>query len=249
VLNAPPARAPLPPERRQTLRSWCDARFESAAVKAALAAWACHVALGPDDEGSAGIAHDFAMVIQSEGNDVVQGGMQQLCEALASVLRAHGGAIRTGARVEKILVERGQAVGVRLAGGEETACHGPIACNANPARVILEFLDETDAGADIVAKMRRYQHRRGVRDPRRAHPGSERRAAADPGARAVPHPRRQRVSLRIGEPPRRRRLADARTKRRPRHRRGSRGAARRPPPVSAARLCHMATLVVPVTRP
>jgi beta-carotene ketolase (CrtO type) len=162
VLNAPPARAPLPPERRQTLRSWCDARFESAAVKAALAAWACHVALAPDDEGSAGIAHDFAMVIQSEGNDVVQGGMQQLCEALASVVRAHGGAIRTGARVEKILVERGQAVGVRLAGGEEIACRGPIAGNANPARVILEFLDEADVGADIVAKMRRYQWGLGV---------------------------------------------------------------------------------------
>jgi phytoene dehydrogenase-like protein len=154
VLNAPPRRAP---ERCGTLRSWCDQRFESAAVKAALAAWACHVALGPDDEGSADAAHDFAMVIQSEGNDVVQGGMQQLCEALASVLRAYGGEIRTGARVQKILVERGTACGVRLAGGEVIACRGPIACNANPARVILEFLDEADVGAAIAAKMRRYQ--------------------------------------------------------------------------------------------
>jgi beta-carotene ketolase (CrtO type) len=162
TLNAAPVRAPTPPERRRTLRSWCDERFESAAVKAALAAWACHVALGPDDEGSAGVAHDFVMVIQSEGNDVVQGGMQRLCEALASVLREHGGEIRTSARVEKILVERGTARGVRLAGGEEIACRGPIACNANPARLILELLEEEDVGAAIAAKMRRYQWGLGV---------------------------------------------------------------------------------------
>jgi beta-carotene ketolase (CrtO type) len=157
ALNGVPTLGPIAPERRQTLREWCDGRFESEAVQATLAAWAAHVALAPEEEGSASFAHDFAMVIQSDGNDVVKGGMQHLCDALAHVLREHGGEIRTGARVEKILVEHAKAFGVRLVGGEEIRCRGPIACNANPARVILEFLDEADVGADIAAKMRHYQ--------------------------------------------------------------------------------------------
>jgi beta-carotene ketolase (CrtO type) len=98
TLNAEPAPGPIAPAARETLRSWCDGRFESEAVKATFGAWACHVALSPDDEGSAALAHDFAMVIQSDGNDVVAGGMQRLPDALAAVLAEHGGEIRTGAR-------------------------------------------------------------------------------------------------------------------------------------------------------
>jgi len=157
ALNSVPSAGPIAPERREPLRAWCDRLFESDAVKAALAAWACHVALSPEEEGSASFAHDFAMVIQSEGNDVVEGGMQRLCNALASVLRGHGGEIRTRARVERIRVANGRATGVRLVDGEEIPCSGPIAANANPARVILDFLDEADVGAHIASKMRRYK--------------------------------------------------------------------------------------------
>lgn len=156
-LNDAPAPGPVAPERRQTLRRWCEERFESGAVKAFFAAWALHVSLSPDDEGSAGLAHDFAMVVQSDGNDVVRGGMQRLADALASALEEHGGAIRTGARVERILVARGRARGVRLRGGEEIRCRVAVAANANPARVVLDLLGEEVVGPRIATKLRRYR--------------------------------------------------------------------------------------------
>jgi phytoene desaturase len=48
----------------------------------------------------------------------VRGGMYKLPLALAALAREFGVNIRTGAEVEKILIERGRVCGVRLAGGE-----------------------------------------------------------------------------------------------------------------------------------
>jgi phytoene dehydrogenase-like protein len=157
ALNAPPDPNVAAPDARRTLRNWGDATFESDAVKAVFAAWACHLSLAPDDPGSANAGRDFAMIIQSDGNDVVRGGMQSLSDALAGALRERGGEIRTGARVTKIQVEDGKAVGVRLAGGEDVPVRELVACNANPAALVLDLLGESAVGPAIASKMRSYQ--------------------------------------------------------------------------------------------
>lgn len=157
ALNSAPVPGSAPPDARRTLRDWCNAFFESEEMKAVFAAWSCHVSMSPDDEGGANAGRDFAMIIQGEGNDVVKGGMQGLSDALAAALREHGGEIRTRARVHKILVENGKAIGVRLTDGNDVLCRRLVACNTNPATVVLEFLKESDVGAAIAAKMRRYE--------------------------------------------------------------------------------------------
>jgi phytoene dehydrogenase-like protein len=157
ALNGAPVPGSAQPDSRRTLREWCDASFESEQMKVVFAAWACHVSMSPDDEGGANVGRDFAMIIQGEGNDVVKGGMQGLSDALAAALREHGGEIRTGARARRILVENGRAIGVRLTDGDDVLCRRLVACNTNPASVVLEFLKESDVGATIAAKMRRYE--------------------------------------------------------------------------------------------
>ncbi len=156
-LNHEPEAAALPAERRARLSEWAPAHFESPEMQAVMAAWACHVGLAPEEEGSAAFAQDFVTIIQNEGNNVVRGGMQKLCDALAASIREHGGAIRTAARVERIVVERGRAVGVRLAGGEEIRSRGPIVANANPARVLLDLLREDEVGSEVTRKMGGYR--------------------------------------------------------------------------------------------
>src|SRR5437764_3870171 len=49
----------------------------------------------------------------------VKGGMGGLTQALASVARAHGAEVRTGADVSQIVVKNGAAAGVALADGSE----------------------------------------------------------------------------------------------------------------------------------
>ena len=68
------------------------------------------------------------------------GGMGRLTEALAEIARRAGAEIRTGARVERILVERETAAGVVLASGEEI--RAPIvASSADPQRTLLKLLE------------------------------------------------------------------------------------------------------------
>lgn len=47
-----------------------------------------------------------------------EGGVNQICEAMARVLREHGGVIHTSAPVQEVLVVRGRAVGVLLKNGD-----------------------------------------------------------------------------------------------------------------------------------
>jgi len=53
------------------------------------------------------------------GINYPKGGVGVIAEKLVAGLESHGGAIRYKARVTKVLIESGQAVGVRLANGEE----------------------------------------------------------------------------------------------------------------------------------
>jgi prolycopene isomerase len=53
------------------------------------------------------------------GINYPKGGVGVIAEKLVAGLESHGGAIRYGARVVKVLIENGQAVGVKLASGEE----------------------------------------------------------------------------------------------------------------------------------
>lgn len=53
------------------------------------------------------------------GINYPQGGVGVIAQKLVAGLERHGGAIRYRARVVKVLLEQGRAVGVRLAGGEE----------------------------------------------------------------------------------------------------------------------------------
>ncbi|MGD9502682.1 MAG: phytoene desaturase family protein, partial [Methyloceanibacter sp.] len=143
----------------QSYRSWANELFEREETRLFIGGWACHVSLSPDDAGGGHMASLFATLLQDVGNRAVKGGMHHLPLALAACLRAHGGAIRTGARVAKILVERGRATGVRLTDGETIAIarDGVVASNADPRQLVVDLLGEEVVGPELVAKMERYE--------------------------------------------------------------------------------------------
>jgi phytoene dehydrogenase-like protein len=74
---------------------------------------------------------------------LVKGGMGAITQAMASFARSTGVEIRTDAAVEKIRVENGRAVGVRMENGEvfNSRC---VLANTDPKRTFLKLIDRND---------------------------------------------------------------------------------------------------------
>lgn len=141
----------------QSLRSWCDEHFETEQVKCMIGAFAPFVGHAPDEAGGAEIAWLFALVLQDAGNKFVKGGMHHVSLALAAYLREHGGEIRTGVTVDRIVVDGDRATAVRLADGEEIAVGCLVASSVDPGQLVLRLLGEAVVGAEVAEKMRNYE--------------------------------------------------------------------------------------------
>jgi phytoene dehydrogenase-like protein len=72
-----------------------------------------------------------------------RGGIGKVSEAIARALEAEGGTIERNAEVDEILVERGRAVGVRLANGETVRARRAVIAAISPLRTFLKLIDAT----------------------------------------------------------------------------------------------------------
>jgi phytoene dehydrogenase-like protein len=70
-----------------------------------------------------------------------KGGMGMIAAAMAADVREHGGEVRTGTPVSRVLVEDGRAIGVALSSGERLLA-STIVSNADPRRSLISLLDE-----------------------------------------------------------------------------------------------------------
>ncbi len=87
---------------------------------------------------------------------LVKGGMGGITQAMANFARSKGVDIRTAASVEKILVEKGRAVGVQLESGEivNSRC---VLANTDPKRTFLKLLDPDQLDPEFVKDIRQIR--------------------------------------------------------------------------------------------
>jgi phytoene dehydrogenase-like protein len=136
--------------------------FESDAVKAAIGASSVlNITYGPQEAGTAyTLLSDWALSdtgsFRSSG--VVKGGMGALAEALASAARGFGAEIRTGAAVERVIVQAGRATGVQLVSGEQVSAPR-IVSNADPRTTFTELLEPRCLDASFMRNVQRIKYR------------------------------------------------------------------------------------------
>ena len=118
---------------------------------------ALHVDVGPDDVFGAGLGYMLGLTATTGGYAVPVGGAQAVTNTLVTMLEGHGGRLRLGARVKRIIVRRGRARGVVLEDGEEIRAERAVLADTSAPALYLDLLARRDVPGWLVARMRRFE--------------------------------------------------------------------------------------------
>jgi phytoene dehydrogenase-like protein len=141
-------------------RDWLTETFESERAHGLLAPWVLHTGLGPDAAGSGFMTQVIAVAVQEGGMPIPRGGGARLVDALVALIRDRGGVCETGRDVERVIVENGAAVGVRLTDGEVVRARRAVVANVTPTQLYGRLLPDRVVGATLADHGRRYRYGR-----------------------------------------------------------------------------------------
>ena len=88
---------------------------------------------------------------------LARGGSNMIAKALVNSLTAHGGHIRQQSHVDKILIEQGRAVGVRLRDGIVYRARKAVVSNVDPAQTFLRMVGAEHLPAEEVERVEGWQ--------------------------------------------------------------------------------------------
>lgn len=124
------------------LNEWFDSEF----LKAPLARLCAELGAPPSQKTNAVGAIMMAMR-HDPGMSRPRGGTGALVQALLKLVKSKGGVVLTDQHVEKVLIDNGRAVGVRVAGGVEYRANKGVISNIDAQRVFLHLIDESDVNS------------------------------------------------------------------------------------------------------
>ncbi len=143
-----------------------DDWFESPQVKGALAVngvigtWA-----GPCEPGTAYVMAHHSIGDVGDGHlgnwGFQEGGMGAVADTIARAAREHGAEIRTGAKVERLLISGGHVTGVVLASGEEIRAR-TVVTSLHPKTAFLDQVGRENLPDDFVSDIEHWKSRSGV---------------------------------------------------------------------------------------
>lgn len=143
-------------------RGWLDENFESAEVKATLAAWGMHLDFAPDIGGGAIFPYLEAMANQSFGMVIGKGGADTMVRALSRMISDAGGKVFTGAEVSEVVTTGGRATGVRLANGETHVATKAVIAGVAPGALAGKLLPNGSGDAGFDGAMAKFRHAPGT---------------------------------------------------------------------------------------
>lgn len=120
-----------------------DEYFESEFLRAPLARMASELSIPPSQKTGA-IASMMMVMRHNPGVARPKGGTGALTEALLKLVKSKGGVVLTDQQVEKVLVDDGKAVGVRVKDGKEYRANQGVISSIDAKRVFSNLIDQSD---------------------------------------------------------------------------------------------------------
>ena len=143
-------------EAMEPARGWLETRYDSAGVQALYAPWVLHVGLTPEATYGGQMARVIAFALEAAGAPVIKGGAGQAAEAFRALIEEKGGKIRIGVEATKIMTDRGRAIGIETADGEQILAKNIIASTA-PGQLYGELLRDEKLDPPV----KKFRHGRG----------------------------------------------------------------------------------------
>ncbi len=140
-------------------RDWTASTFEDERAWGVFAPWVLHTGLGPDAAFSGFMAQVIGVAIELGGMPVPRGGGVKLVDALAGIIRDAGGTCETEREVEKIVTEKGVAVGV-VASGETIEASRAVLAGVTPQALYGTLLGTVPKGLSL-EEAQRFRFGRG----------------------------------------------------------------------------------------
>jgi len=140
-------------------RRFVDRFFHSDEAKGAFLPWAFHLDFAPDVPGGAAFAFVTAASAHLNGLTLAQGGAGAIVSALCKLIEAHGGTVQTRTEVSEVLVEGGQATGVRTKSGDVFTAARAVIANVTPPLLFGRLL--SSAAVPLRVRRRAAQFRYG----------------------------------------------------------------------------------------
>ncbi len=141
---------------QRTPREVVDELFECAAVKSLiLSQMAIPRGVCVDYEG--GGIEVLKLIAGDEKPELARGGSHSIAQVLQRAYVRHGGQIRAVHHVDKILLEKGKAAGVRLRDGREWKAKVAVVSNSDPYSTFIEMVGEAFLPEDFVQRVKNIQ--------------------------------------------------------------------------------------------
>jgi phytoene dehydrogenase-like protein len=141
----------------ETPRQFVDRFFATAEVKGLFTPWALHMDFGADTRGGAMFPFVAAMSGARRGLFLAEGGAGRIADALRVLIERAGGAVRTGAEVRRVRVERGAAVAVETGDGAISAGRAIVA-NVTPRRLFGALVAAADLPSGFAERVRGFRY-------------------------------------------------------------------------------------------
>jgi phytoene dehydrogenase-like protein len=122
-----------------TAADFGERTFVTEGARRIAAGLALHADLGPDDFTSAAVGMTLALLAAKTGFPVPEGGAESITRAICTRITEAGGAIRSGARIQKVIVREKRVVAVRLQSGEEIPTRAVLA-DTGPRALALDLV-------------------------------------------------------------------------------------------------------------